>query len=65
MSASKDKDSKIGWSFSNMFKVFNGEDKSKPVVTYFQPLQNNLEKLEKLRQELHQMIEELERSLEK
>lgn len=63
MSATRDTQSKIGWSFSNIYHIFKDKSEVKPVVTAFEPLKNNLQKLNELHDRLKVMIQELEDSM--
>lgn len=60
MSAIRDKSQKIGWSYSNIYRIYKDKSEEKPMVTSFEPLKSSLDKVERLHEELKTMIDELE-----
>lgn len=60
MSATRDTSQKIGWSFSNIYRIHRDKTDEKPVVTAFEPLKSSIQEIERLHSELKLMIEELE-----
>lgn len=60
MSATRDTGQKIGWSYSNIYRIYKEKTEEKPAITAFEPLKSNLQELHRLHGELKQMIDELE-----
>lgn len=60
MSASRDISQKIGWSYSNIYRIYKDESKDSPVITAFEPLKSNLAEIHRLHEELKTILDELE-----
>jgi|GEM_PF-5779767 len=60
MSAYRDTSQKIGWSYSNIYRIYKDNTQEMPVVTSFEPLKNDLQELNRLYGELKAMIKEIE-----
>ena len=60
MSATRDTTQKIGWTKSNLYRIYKEKTGEVPKVSALEPLQNNLDKLQALHAELKTMIDELE-----
>lgn len=60
MSATRDMSQKIGWSYSNIYRIYKDNSKEVPTVHALEPIKDSLQELNRLHGEIKDMIDELE-----